>query len=572
MKAGQEISTIFLLLRRVRGTLIALVLIYALSVLGLTLVPGPPDANGAITHMSFFHAFYFVSYTATTIGFGEIPNAFSEQQRLWTLVCIYLSVIGWAVFIGKLLQISADANLQRAIRTSRFARAVRKLREPFYIVCGYGETGRLICHALDQLGYRVVVLELNGEHLAELELQNHIADMPALVADAANPTLLKLAGLQHRQCRGIVALTDDDDANRSIALSTRLLAPELPVLARASGRAAAADMASFGTHHVIDPYLKFGHYLGLAMHAPAAYQLLLWLTGLPGTTVERHRSPPHGHWILLGFGSFSQGLAATIASEGMPVTVIDLQPPAASSAQVSWVQGDGTGAEALLKAGVAQAAGIVAATSSDVDNLSATFTARELNPGLFTIVRQNNMGNRPLFERFDADLTMVPSEVIAHECLAILTTPMLAPFLRLAQTADWCESLLQRLTAQLGWEAPEVWSLRISAQQAPALHHRLNLDDGLRLGDLLKDHADRSQALLCEVLQLDREGQPSRLLPPADLLLRQGDQLLLVGRRRARSRLDLTLNNAHALEYVLTGRESSGSWLWQRLSQDKKTG
>ena len=37
MKAGQEISTIFLLLRRVRGTLIALVLIYALSVLGLTL-------------------------------------------------------------------------------------------------------------------------------------------------------------------------------------------------------------------------------------------------------------------------------------------------------------------------------------------------------------------------------------------------------------------------------------------------------------------------------------------------------------------------------------------------------
>ena len=100
MKAGQEISTIFLLLRRVRGTLIALVLIYAVSVLGLTLVPGPPDADGATTRMSFFHAFYFVSYTATTIGFGEIPNAFSEPQRLWTLVCIYLSVIGWAVFIG----------------------------------------------------------------------------------------------------------------------------------------------------------------------------------------------------------------------------------------------------------------------------------------------------------------------------------------------------------------------------------------------------------------------------------------------------------------------------------------
>ncbi len=573
MKAGQEISTIFLVLRRVRGTLIALVLIYAISVLGLTLVPGPPDADGAVTRMSFFHAFYFVSYTATTIGFGELPNAFSEQQRLWTLVCIYLSVIGWAVFIGKLLQMSADANLQRAIRTSRFARSVRKLREPFYIVCGYGETGRLICNALDQLGYRVVVMEVNGEHLAELELQNHVADMPALVADAANPSLLKLAGLQHRQCRGIVSLTDNDDANRTIALSTRLLAPDLPVLARASGRAAATDMESFGTHHVIDPYRKFGDYLGLAMHAPAAYQLLLWLTGLPGTTVERHRSPPHGHWILLGYGRFSQGLAATIASEGMPVTVIDLQPPAASSAGVRWVQGDGTSAESLLQAGVTQAAGIVAATSSDIDNLSATFTARELNPGLFTIVRQNSMDNRPLFERFDADLTMVPSEVIAHECLAILTTPMLAPFLQAAQSqpAAWCEPLLQRLTALLGWEAPEVWSVRIAAQEAPALHHKLNLDDAVRLGDLLKDHADRSEALLCEVLQLDRLGQPSQMLPPPDHLLRQGDELLLVGRRRARARLNLTLNNAHALEYVLTGRESSGSWLSERLSRRKKT-
>ena len=125
-----------------------------------------------------------MSYTATTIGFGEIPNAFSEPQRLWTLVCIYLSVIGWAVFIGKLLQLAADENLQRAIRASRFARSVRRLREPFYIVCGHGETGRLICSALDRMGLRVVVIEISAEHLAELELQNHAADMPALVADA----------------------------------------------------------------------------------------------------------------------------------------------------------------------------------------------------------------------------------------------------------------------------------------------------------------------------------------------------------------------------------------------------
>ncbi len=569
MRAGQETSTIILVLRRLRGTLIALVLIYAISLLGLTLVPGPPDASGAVTRMSFFHAFYFVSYTATTIGFGEIPNAFSEQQRLWTMVCIYLSVIGWAVFIGKLLQLAADENLQRAIRASRFARSVRKLHEPFYIVCGYGETGRLICSALDQMGLRVVVLEVSAEHLAELELRNHSADMPALVADAANPTLLTQAGLQHTLCRGIAALTDDDQANRAIALSARLLAPDRPVLARATSAATAEDMASFGTDHIIDPFMKFSGYLGLALHGPAAYQLLLWLTGLPGTTVQRHRNPPRGRWILLGYGRFSQELASTIVREGMPVTVIDLLPcPDDLAPGVSWIQGDGTTAPALERAGVREAAGIIAATSNDVDNLSACFTARELNLALFSIVRQNGVANQPLFERFHADLTMVPSEVIAHECLAILTTPMLAPFLQAVQLQPqgWCEALLHRLTQQLGWEAPEVWSVRISASEAPALHHLLNRDKSVRLGELLLDHADRSEMLLCEVLQLDREGQPSVLLPALDMPLQQGDKLLLAGRRRSRGRLELVLRNAHALDYVLNGREPSG-WLWQKLRQ-----
>jgi Trk K+ transport system NAD-binding subunit len=346
------------------------------------------------------------------------------------------------------------------------------------------------------------------------------------------------------------------------------------VLARAERAETANNMASFNTPHIINPFDKFCGYLGLAMHTPAAYQLLRWLTGLPGTVVQPHRAPPHGRWILLGYGRFGQSLAATIAQEGLPVSVIDRHPapPHAMPASVNWVQGDGTGDEALQRAGVTAAVGIIAATSDDVNNLSAACTARQLNPGLFVIVRQNNMTNGPLFESFQADLTMLPSEIIAHECLALLTTPMLAPFLRemRQRERDWCDALLHRLTSQLGWEAPEVWSLRISAQQAPALHLRLHREQPVRLGELLRDHADRGEALRCEVLQLDRDGQPSRLLPPPDLLLQQGDELLLAGRHRARARLELTLRNAHALDYVLTGRESAGGWLWGRLARRQK--
>ena len=50
-------STIFLVLRRLRTPLIVLITIFAISALGLTLMPGPLDPNGGqLPRMSFFHA------------------------------------------------------------------------------------------------------------------------------------------------------------------------------------------------------------------------------------------------------------------------------------------------------------------------------------------------------------------------------------------------------------------------------------------------------------------------------------------------------------------------------------
>lgn len=565
-----EVSTFFLVLRRVRGTLIGLILIYAISVLGLTLVPGPAGPDGQTTYLSFFHAFYFVSYTATTIGFGEIPYAFSEQQRLWVLCCIYLSVIGWAVFIGKLLQMAQDTNLQRALRSSRFGRDVRKLHEPFYIVCGYGETGRRICAALDRLGWRAVVLEIQPERLADIELHNFSADIPNLVCDAADPSMLHLAGLQKKNCRGLIALTNHDPSNLAIAITGRLLAPALPVLARAEHIETSSNLASFDTRHIINPFERFASYLTLALRSPAAYHLLVWLTGLPGTTLQRHRDPPAGPWVLCGFGSFSRELAERIAGHGLPVTVIDLHaPPAHHLPGVHWVQGDATCAPALLAAGIQQAVGVIAVTGNDISNLSAVVTARQLNPALFAITRQSHTSHQPLFESLHADITMVPSEVIAHECLAILTTPKLAPFLEYLQRApdDWCETLLHRLTHTYGWTTPEIWSLRLNAQEAPALHRVLMQKPSVRLCDVLHDPAQREHPLTCDALQLDRDDAPSTVLPPADTLLYAGDTLLLAGTREARSALQLTVSHAHTLEYVLTGRDLPGGWIWQYLER-----
>lgn len=142
-----------------RAPIIVLIVIYAISVFGLTLVPGIDAEGKAAPPLSFFHAFYFISYTATTIGFGEIPAAFSDAQRLWATVCIYLTVIGWSYSIVTLIALLQDKGFQNTLTVNRFSRRVRQIKEPFYLVCGCGETGNLICRTFDRIGHAFVVIE-----------------------------------------------------------------------------------------------------------------------------------------------------------------------------------------------------------------------------------------------------------------------------------------------------------------------------------------------------------------------------------------------------------------------------
>ena len=86
----------------------------------------------------------------------------------------------------------------------------------------------------------------------------------------------------------------------------------------------------------------------------------------------------------------------------------------------------------------------------------------------------------------------------------------------------------------------------------------------IALGDILRDGSDRSRALPAATL-LIRRHKELILLPPDDFPLAPGDELLLASSLAARHNLETTLHNPNELDYVLTGSEVSGSWLWQRF-------
>ncbi|MFM8354491.1 MAG: potassium channel family protein, partial [Gammaproteobacteria bacterium] len=439
-------NVVFIGLRHLRAPLVTLVCVYAIGIAGLVLIPGTTPTGERWT-LSFAEAFYFMSYTATTIGFGEIPHPFGASQRLWVTLMIYGSVVGWAYLIAALLALARDTAFRGAIEEAAFARSIRTLREPFYLICGLGETGASIGRALDAMGRRFVVIDLDPRRLDELDLMDLQQSPPALCADVRVPEQLREAGLQSPHCVGVLALTESDQANLAVAMAVRLLNPKVPVIARAMTPGVARNMASFGTDHIIDPFSRFGEYLELALAAPATHRLVSRLTSPHDQPATKPMQPPRGHWVVVGYGRFGRAVTLALRAQGHDVTVVD--PDETSLPGVRAITGTGTEPEPLIAGGIRHSVGVIAGTEDDIVNLSVAVTARELNGALFTVVRQNLAANEALFSALQPDVIMMPSRIIADACLAELRAPHLETFLGAAkrQGNDWSDALLKRLDA-----------------------------------------------------------------------------------------------------------------------------
>ncbi|MFW3171481.1 potassium channel family protein [Geodermatophilus sp. CPCC 206100] len=563
--AAQASATIFLVMRRMRAPLIVLIVIFAVSVLGLTLIPGQ-DPAGRPWRMGFFDAFYVMSYTASTIGFGEIPYPFTYNQRMWVTISIYLTVIGWAYAIGSLLALLQDRAFRGALALQHFTRKVARLREPFVVVAGYGRAGELLGHSLDALGRRFVVLDVSGERIDQLELGSYHADIPGLAADARDPGHLAVAGLDHPCCEAVVALTDDEEANLTVVMAAALLRPELPVIARATSEAMAERMRAFGRPSVVDPFDRFGDHLRLALSAPASYQLLTWLESGPGQPLPGRGTPPRdGRWVVCGYGRLGRELTADLRAEGIEVTVIEPDPRARQDPAI--VVGDGADPRVLEQVDLPSTVGFVAGTDNDTANLSLVAAARRVNPSLFVAARQNRPTSSPLFAAMELDALLVPTEVVAHEVYAQLSTPLLWRFLREmpARGDAWAADLVDRLTGLCGPQLQALWKVRLTPQEAPALQRWLASGEA-RLGDLLRNPEDREEPLHATVLLVLSDGE-AVLAPDGDHVLRPGDELLLAGWSAARRALGTILLVDSVLEYVVSGRRVPSSWVLRTLSR-----
>jgi voltage-gated potassium channel len=546
---GETTDAMFVVLRRMRAPFIFVIVTFSINVAGLMLMPSV-DADGHTRYLTLFDSFYQMAITLTTVGYSEVPYPFSYPQRMWLTLSIFTLVIAWAYAIGALLSAVNDSAFKDALRAQRFRRQVRRLREPFLLICGYGQTGREVGLELDDWRRRFVVIDKQQRRVDSVVVDATHSDIPAVVGDCHNPAVLGLAGLDRPTCQAVLALTDDDDANLAAVMAVSLLRPDVTVIARCHDRAVQHRMEDFGPAAVINPDDRYGGYLALMLHQPITYQLMIWLMDndenqLPDLRIGLTR----GRWVVCGHGEFAEQVTADLRDSGLTVDQI---PPTDNPLDLDGV------------------VGFVAGTDNDMTNIAMAEHARLSNPGAFVSVRQQDSMHQALLAALDVDSVFVPTDLVARETLARLVHPSFWRFIEEAVQQDdaWAERTRDRLLQRCGPAVPEREAITLTDREAPAVVRWLSGHD-LALGDLLRHPDDRSETLQVVALLLVR-GEELILTPDDDVTLQVGDQLLLAGKSDGLSDLSDALFNTATITYVTTGQVLPSTWVWRVLTERRR--
>lgn len=564
---------VWLTMRRIRTPLILMILVYSLSVFGMVQIPGQ-DAAGNPVQVGYLDAVYFISIMATTIGFGEIPNTFTHAQRLYAFIILFPNVIAWLYSIGTIISLIVDPQFRSVLGRSRFSRRVRRISSDFYIVCGFGHTGKMIVSGLLKRGITAVVIEREESIIHSMALHEDFSHLPAQSGDVTDRRLLDMAGLSKeiKNCIGIIAITNDDQANLTIAITSKLLRPELPVAARAETRRVVANMTSFGTDITVDPYTIFAERFYLALSSPVKYLVQDWLISVPGSLLRQDLHPPSGRWIMAGIGRFGSRMAAKMDEAEVDYTVIDVHPDRVDLRPGS-VLGRGTEARTLQKAGVSDAVGIIAGTGDDMDNLSIIMTAREMNPDLFVVARQENPQNEELFQTSGADLVARRSLIVARRILAVTTTPLLTVFLEhlVHQDETFAKSVKRRLKDILDGRSPSLWAVELTGVWAQSIREAVVEKVPVKIEHLIQNsRIPSTKNLPCVCLMLER-GSLRLFLPDTSQVLMEGDRLLFAGRGSAKIEMLFALREPTTLVSLASGRPQPRGLIMRKLARKRRS-
>lgn len=150
--------------------------------------------------------------------------------------------------------------------------------------------------------------------------------------------------------------------------------------------------------------------------------------------VEKTIASLSDHLIVCGSGGTALYTAAELLAVERQVVIICDHPERVEHVrkelpEVPMVLGDPASDEILEAAGITRAAGVVACTESDKENLVVTLSARQLNPSLRIVSRVTDIDSSDKIRRVGADAVVSPNFIGGLRLASELIRPAVVSFL-----------------------------------------------------------------------------------------------------------------------------------------------
>lgn len=550
-------SSLFIILQKMRKPFLVIIVTYTISIIGFLFIGGK-DSSGNYYQMTLFDAFYFVSYTATTIGFGEIPYAFTYPQRIWVTISTFLTVLGWFYSIGTLVSLLQDKLFLQELERARFLKQIKNLNEKFIIILGYNQiTRKIIIKAIEQ-GIRAVVIEKDSLKIEKLVLENFTPTVPVLFSESFTVRVLESAGLKKRNCKAIVSLFDDDAINLKITLIAKTLNKNVKVAVKSTTINQTENLRDLDAQIIVNPFSIISSEIKMALTAPNLFKLEKWLYKIDNLNANLPTFPK-GLYVICGYGRMGAKIFEKLDKNNVEVKFIEINKE--RNKQLSRdeknyvIFGDADDRELLEDIGIKNAVVIIAATNDDTTNLSILATARKLNPDIITMARENDLADDFLFRSAKVNHIFTPSKILVNKITNALMNPLCDEFLKsiIKENNEWATKLVIRLIKEID-ENPLIMAIEINLENTPEIYKHLGEKNVLNLKILSTSLHNNSQSNNIVPLLLQREND-IMLLPSWEIEIKIGDKILLACDEHAKNDIEYICQNTYEFYYALTGKE-----------------
>jgi voltage-gated potassium channel len=233
--------------------------------------------------------------------------------------------------------------------------------------------------------------------------------------------------------------------------------------------------------------------------------------------MERELNKMKNHYIICGAGRVGRTVASEFRSSNIPCVIIEVDGERADWAEkeeIPVVIGSGTTEDILTLARIEHAAGLVAAVTSDADNLYIVLTARGMREDLKIIARASEESAIPKLKRAGATEVVSPYHFVGHRIAQLFLHP---------HVIDFVDTAFGNSDIDLKIEEVEVDGQSVLAGKTLA-----NCNVRQRTGVM--------------VLALKKANGILKFNPPPDSVIERGDFLIVVGGSEHLQKLDTMLS------------------------------